>query len=80
MPKRRNVFLQKDSIEADLEDGLSLRDIGDKYGCAKSTVSTFCKKHGIEVPSVGAKKGQRPKKRKSFLEEFWLTIKRDMNR
>ena len=59
--------LDKNDVKKRITDGKSLQSIATYYGCSKTTVFNFCKKHGIPTAEVGRQKNQRTVK-KPFID------------
>lgn len=75
--------IPKDKLLKDLEDGLTLQEIGDKYGRARSTISENCAMYDIDVETISGRKEKimqrrREKKKKSFVDVMYNRIKKDL--
>lgn len=75
---RTRKKLPKDEIKKDIEDGLTLEEIGAKYNTVKSVISEFCTQENIETKNVGRRKKEEERKAGNFFEEFYLIIKKDI--
>ena len=59
--------IPRDKLMKDLEAGLTLQEIGDKYGRARSTISENCAMYDIDIEAITGRKEkmlQRKKKKK----------------
>ncbi len=73
---RDNVSVDRDSLKAMLERGLSLADIGRRFDRHESTVAYWVRKHGLTATGAGvhAPRGSLPRARLESLVESGLSI------
>lgn len=77
----RSPIPKKKLMEA-LEKGLTLQEIGDKYGRSRSFISENCAMYGIDVSQMKGrqeKMNERKKKKKiqSFVDVMYDKIKKE---
>ena len=75
--------IPKHKLLEDLENGLTLQEIGDKYGRARSTISENCAMYNINIESIEGRKEKmlqrkKNKKNKSFVDVMYNRIKKDL--
>lgn len=77
----RSPIPKKKLMEA-LEKGLTLQEIGDKYGRSRSFISENCAMYGIDVSQIQGRQekiNERRKKKKiqSFVDVMYDKIKKE---
>ena len=69
--------IPKDTLLKDLEKGLTLQEIGDKYDKARSTISEMCAMYNIDVDNVQDGKQNMLKRKKSKVQKTFISVMYD---
>lgn len=69
--------IPKDALLRDLENGLTLQEIGDKYDKARSTISEMCAMYNIDVENVQYRKQNMLKRKKSKVQKTFISVMYD---
>ncbi len=69
--------IPKKALLRDLENGLTLQEIGDKYDKARSTISEMCAMYDIDVEKVSYRKQNMQKRKKSKVQKTFISVMYD---
>lgn len=69
--------IPRDILLKDLENGLTLQEIGDKYDKARSTISEMCAMYNIDVENVQYRKQNMLKRKKSKVQKTFISVMYD---